>query len=232
VSIQAVAFVPSAPLLIPSIGTGSGDQDATLRAAAVQVVADLASARPDVIVVVATVATPGEWDEEAVYDFGGFGVPADDQVVAGGSARGGTVPWQLGIGAWLLDETGWIGPRRYLGITTDPPTDQHRQLIAAGAVAVVVVGDGSARRSERAPGYLDPRAESFDDQVAAALGDGRPDALAAVDPGLAAELMCGGWPAWAWLAAMLERAGVKPVGTTTHVAPYGVGYFVAEWSVG
>jgi hypothetical protein len=231
VSIQAVAFVPSAPLLIPSIGSGSGEHDATLRAAAVKAVADLASTRPDLIVVVASVVTAGGWDETAVYDFGGFGVLADDRGVAD-TADGGTVPWQLGIGAWLLDEAGWTGPRRYLGITAAAPTDQHRQLIAQGAVAIVVVGDGSARRSERAPGYLDPRAEPFDDQVAAALGEGRPKGLAAIDPDLAEELMCGGWPAWSWLAATVDGAEVSAIGTATHVAPYGVGYFVAEWSVG
>jgi hypothetical protein len=232
VTIRAVAFVPSAPLLVPSVGTGWGEQDSTLRAAAVKAVADLACAGTDVIAVVAPVLAAGDWDERAGYGFGGFGGRSEQRVKPGGAADGGTLPWQLGIGAWLLEETGWRGPRRYIGINEPAPTDEHRQLIAEGSVAVVVIADGSARRSERAPGYLDPRAELFDDEVAAALADGRPDALAAIDATLAAEVMCAGWPAWSWLAAMVDGAAVSPVGTATHVAPYGVGYFVAEWSVG
>jgi hypothetical protein len=232
VSIRAVAFVPSAPLLVPSVGSGSGEQDDILRAATVEAVTSLASAAPEVIVVVAPVAAAGTWDEQVGYSFDGFGVPRDRSLMDHSSMGGTALPWQLGIGAWLLDESGWTGARRYLGIDRPRPTDLHRQLIEEVEAGVVVVADGSARRSERAPGYFDARAEPFDVQIAAALAGGRPDELAAIDSDLAAELMCGGWPAWAWLAAMVEGAAVSPVGTATHVAPYGVGYFVAEWSVG
>jgi hypothetical protein len=231
VSVRAVALVPSAPLLVPSIGTGAGEQEATLRAATIEAVAGLASVRPEVMVVAASVASAGVWDEHAAYDFGGFGVQPER--IAGGSAHGGgTLPWELAIGAWLLDETGWAGPRRYLGIAEPAPTTEHRQLVDAESVAVVVVGDGSARRSERAPGYRDPRAEQFDNDVAAALADGRPDRLEAIDANLAAELMCSGWRAWAWIATIIGDAAVSAADTAMHVAPYGVGYFVAEWSVG
>jgi hypothetical protein len=44
------------------------------------------------------------------------------------------------------------------------------------------MGDGSARRSEKAPGHLDPAAAPFDAAVAAALAAGDTTALAALDP--------------------------------------------------
>ena len=58
------------------------------------------------------------------------------------------------------------------------------------------MGDGSARRSVSAPGYLDERAAPFDESVARAVRDGEPAALAALDPELAAELMADGRAAW------------------------------------
>jgi hypothetical protein len=136
----------------------------------------------------------------------------------------------LGIGAWLLDACGWTGPRRYLGL--GPDHDPAAQADVVAGSAAVAVGDGSACRSERAPGHLDIRAEAFDLQVAGCLADGDVTGLAAVDEALARELRCGGRPVWRWVAA---SAGDRPVTTAelvSHVAPYGVGYFVAVWSLG
>jgi hypothetical protein len=44
-------------------------------------------------------------------------------------------------------------------------------------VGVVALGDGSARRSEKAPGYVDPRAAAHDADVAAALAGGDAEGL-------------------------------------------------------
>jgi hypothetical protein len=166
----------------------------------------------------------GEWTEEATWSFSGFGVartPPDDRPA---------VPWSLGIGAWLLDECGWSGRRRYIGL--GPQADgSARPPIAAGSV-VVAVGDGSARRSERAPGYLDERAEPFDDQVADFLARGDVSALAAVDEVLADELWCGGLRVWRWIAALVGDQAVTKAELVAETAPYGVGYFVALWSLG
>jgi hypothetical protein len=225
VSIGAVAFVPAAPLLIPAVAGGSAGLEAELRAASLDAVARAVSGGPDQVVVVASVPASGEWSQRSTWDFAGFGVartPPDPRP---------TLPWPLGIGAWLLDEVGWGGGRRYVGVATSAgaaPLADPQSVV--GRTSVVVVGDGSARRSERAPGHLHERAEAFDVAVADLLGRGDLTGLSGLDETLADELMCSGLPAWRWLIAALDGTVVADAELLTHSAPYGVGYFVAHWS--
>jgi hypothetical protein len=129
----------------------------------------------------------------------------------------------------LLDHAGWTGRRRYLAV------DEHSRDLGAGELTplgdtvVVLVGDGSARRSEKAPGHLDPRAEPFDAELGRCIRDGDIDGLAALDPALAAELMCAGITAWRWLAARLAARSVASAELMVESAPYGVGYFIGCW---
>jgi hypothetical protein len=149
--------------------------------------------------------------------FAGFGVPL---TVGEGDPA---LPLPHTVGCWLLDRAGWSGRRTYYGATDgEQPTiaDEDR-------LALLVMGDASARRSERAPGYLDPRAEDFDATVVAALRSG-PAAVAALDGRLASELMAAGWPAWQVLAR--TTAGQQwSCEVSYDEAPYGVGYVVASW---
>jgi hypothetical protein len=90
------------------------------------------------------------------------------------------------------------------------------------------MGDGSARRGVTAPGYADERAEPFDATVAEALAKGDSDALLALDPALATDLMVAGRAPWQVLAG--AAAGRAWRGDLRHAdAPYGVAYFVASW---
>ncbi|SCE46834.1 hypothetical protein GA0115240_16515 [Streptomyces sp. DvalAA-14] len=100
---------------------------------------------------------------------------------------------------------------------------------SAGRVALLVMGDGSACRTVKAPGYLDDRAVPFDTNVAAALAEADTGALAALDPELAQILKAAGRAPWQVLAGAAEGAGLG--GALLHEsAPYGVGYFVATWT--
>jgi hypothetical protein len=144
------------------------------------------------------------------------------------------LPWPLGIGAWLLDEAHWDGARRYVEvgeIDEDIPDRPAPLSLAAEPTAVVAIGDGSARRSEKAPGHFDSRAQDFDDTVAAALSAGDSRALVGLDGTLADDLWCAGHPVWrAVAAATIDRRVDRSV-LLSHTSPYGVGYFVAEWTV-
>jgi hypothetical protein len=96
-------------------------------------------------------------------------------------------------------------------------------------VALLVMGDGSACRTLKAPGYLDARAAGFDAESARALGAADLAALRALDAGLARELRAGGRAPWQVLAGAAEDAALG--GSLLYDdAPYGVGYLVAAWS--
>ena len=103
---------------------------------------------------------------------------------------------------------------------------------AAPRVALLAVGDGSARRSASAPGYLDERAAPFDEAVERAVRDGDLPALAALDPALAADLLAVGRPAWQALAGALSAPyAATAARLRTEIlysdAPLGVAYLVA-----
>lgn len=97
---------------------------------------------------------------------------------------------------------------------------------------ILVAANGSATRTEKAPGHLDQRAAGFDAAVGAALGAGDLDALAGLDLDLAAELWAGDD------AATLAALGRRLSRTTRVVraqvdyddAPYGVQYWVVRWT--
>jgi aromatic ring-opening dioxygenase LigB subunit len=95
-------------------------------------------------------------------------------------------------------------------------------------MALLVCGDGSARRDEKAPGHFSPAAAAFDERIDAALGGGNPTALLTVRPDEAAALWVGGRPAWQVLAGAAE-VGRWDAEITYAAEPYGVHYIVATW---
>lgn len=101
-------------------------------------------------------------------------------------------------------------------------------LVTGPADLVVVSADGSATRTEKAPGFFDERAAEFDRAIETALSAGDAQALAKIDPELADELWCRGVPAFHRMAALMPH----PTSTTLTYAdsPYGVAYWVATWT--
>jgi hypothetical protein len=96
------------------------------------------------------------------------------------------------------------------------------QPARAGDAAYLVVGNGSATRTEQAPGHLDERAAAFD----AALGGGLRAGHVEVDAELAGEL-------WARLGGIEELAGLGELGPATvdyDDDPFGVQYWVMRWT--
>jgi hypothetical protein len=93
------------------------------------------------------------------------------------------------------------------------------------------MGDGSARRGQKAPGYDDPRAKPYDDAVARALGSADLSFLAGLDPALSDELMVAGRAPWQAMAETVRCTAVPWRGELLYYgAPYGVAYFVAAWA--
>ncbi|HTR93046.1 MAG TPA: hypothetical protein VMI73_15040 [Trebonia sp.] len=232
--IVSAAICPSPPLLAREL-TGQAAPLPELRDACAAALAALLTAAPDIVVVTGPAGLTADFGQHGRLDLAAY-APAlytnSDEPA---------LPLSLGIGARLLDEAGYAGPRSFRGIGVSAPAEACLRLgrqIAASApscpnqrIALLAVGDGSARRSVTAPGYLDERAAPFDESVARAVRDGEPAALAALDPELAAELMADGRAAWQVLAGALTAEGATPGGLRGDVlyeqAPLGVAYLVA-----
>ncbi|MFG2575621.1 class III extradiol dioxygenase subunit B-like domain-containing protein [Streptomyces sp. NPDC048481] len=151
------------------------------------------------------------------------------------ASSAGDLPPSLAVGAWLLERAGWsAAPVEGLGVG-EPLAPERcvqvgREIGASSArVALLVMGDASACRTVKAPGYLDERAAPFDAEVARALGTADVAALRALDAELAYELKACGRAPWQVLAGAAEDAGLSGV-LLYDDAPYGVGYVVAAWS--
>jgi hypothetical protein len=142
------------------------------------------------------------------------------------------LPPAAGIGAYLLDQAGYQGARVIWTVSQDEPpagcAKLGAELAAAGPrTALLALGDGSARRGPKAPGAFDERAAAFDAAVTQAVRAADLDALLAVDPALARDLMATGRPAWQVLAGAL--AGTAPAAQMRYAGdPFGVLYLVAS----
>jgi hypothetical protein len=219
--IVTAALVPSAPLLVPELG-GQHPPLPELRAAAARAVAAMLDARPELVAVVGPTPATATWPADTPADFGPF---------LGRATAGRTLPLSLALGARLLRDAGYAGETAFHGVGADAPPDACAALgrslgDAAGHVALLVVGDGSARRTPKAPGWFDERAEAFDAATERAVGSGDLAALLDVDPALAAALQAAGRPAWQVLAG--AAGALHCTSRVDYVdAPLGVGYLVA-----
>ncbi|MFJ4622928.1 class III extradiol dioxygenase subunit B-like domain-containing protein [Streptomyces sp. NPDC088812] len=235
----AAAVCPCPPLLVPEVAAGAAPELDAARAACSDALGVLAAARPDRLLVVgpADESGRGTYPEGTRGSFRGYGV---DLAVRLGRGSGEDVaerelPASLAVGAWLLARHGWPKiPVEALGVAPQLAPERcaatGREIGAhPGRTALLVLGDASACRTLKAPGYLDERAAPFDAEVARALGAADLPALMALDASLARELKAAGRAPWQVLAGAAESAGLA--GTLLYEdAPYGVGYVVAAWS--
>lgn len=95
--------------------------------------------------------------------------------------------------------------------------------------SILALADGSARRSERAPGYVDPRAVDYDDEVGRALRSGDVAALRRLDVPLGTELLAGGAAVLAAMARSIDTDTVPLARTSYDDDPFGVQYWVVSW---
>jgi hypothetical protein len=229
--IIAAALCPSPPLLVPGL-TGGARVLPELRRACEQAVAELVAAAPDVVAVVGAGQQTMIWDAAARLDVAAF-APG---IGLAASGQGSGLPMSLGIGGWLLDQAGYVGERRLHSVAHHEPAERCVRLgadleAAPATTALLVLGDGSACRNPKAPGYFDERSAGFDGEVERAVREGDLGALVAIDAALASELMVTGRPAWQVLAGALNGGRL-----TSEIRycddPFGVAYLVASLRVG
>ncbi len=119
---------------------------------------------PEVVVVVGAGAVEGvRFGAGDVGSLTRFGVPLELPFEGWPRPGGRRLPLAHTVGAWLLAEAGYAGTR--VGVA--PGELAELLSVLPGPVGVLAVADGSARRSVKAPGYLDEAAEPFDAAVAA-----------------------------------------------------------------
>jgi hypothetical protein len=224
--ITGAALCPAPPLLAREL-TGLDPVVPELRSACAAAVERLSQGKPEVIVVAGAAASTGTWDAGSQLDLAAF-APAMARV----GTRG--LPLSLGLGALLLDQAGYQGRRILQAVGVHEPAGACLRLGArlrnsGERTALLAMGDGSARRSLKAPGYLDARAAAFDADVERAISEGDLDALQRVDHKLARDLMATGWPVWQVLSGAMHH-----LAPTTEVLyaddPFGVAYLVAYFT--
>lgn len=244
--ITRAVLCPCPPLLAREL-TGRDAVIPELRAACAEAVAWLVQGAPGQVIVVGPAPLTADWDPGARLDLSAFAPVLKD----GGKPD---LPLSVGLAALLLDQAGYSGPRVLQAVGEGEPGDRCIRLGASLAAAaerpasgdwaasggragagngavMLVMGDGSARRTVSAPGHLDERAVPFDDAVERAVRDGDLAVLAALDPGLARELMVTGRAAWQVLAGAWgpERPDTEVLYAD---APFGVAYLVARFEAG
>ncbi|MCX5386093.1 class III extradiol dioxygenase subunit B-like domain-containing protein [Streptomyces sp. NBC_00083] len=232
----AAAVCPCPPLLVPEVAAGAAPELDAARDACADALGVLAASRPDLLVVVGPAPEGGTFRQGTVGTFAGVGVDLSVRLGAGaGEAGAQRLPLPLTVGAWLLERSGWAdAPVQGLAVAERL---EPRQCVGLGGelaaradrVALLVMGDGSACRTLKAPGYLDERAAAFDRVAAQALGSADLAALTGLDDQRAHELKAAGRAPWQVLAGAAGGAGLA--GRLLYEdAPYGVGYFVGVWS--
>jgi len=215
--LTAAAVCPHPPLLVPELAAGAASELDTMRTACAAAVDALSPY--DVLYVVGVDTGPH------ATSFAPWGVDVAVDVPE-------PLPLAVLLGAWLTR-----GRHRSF-VAVDPSLDGDEcaalgaELAAsADAVALLVMGDGSARHDAKAPGYVDERAPSFDQTVRTAFAGSDWSAVRGLDATLADDLLVAGRAPWQVLAGAAVTAGAGTVAIEpAFVAPYGVGYHVAAWT--
>jgi hypothetical protein len=180
----AAAVCPHPPLLVPELASGAASEMHDVRERCQAAVKALIATAPDLLAVIGADVGPrstsfAPWGADVRVD-----VPEP-------------LPLPLLVGGWLT--RGVV--RSFVAVAPDLDPAECATLgaelaTAANRVALLVMGDGSARHTEKAPGYLDPRAAPYDGHVGAprarSRGSRRPargGSCAVAGPG-------GGRPGW------------------------------------
>jgi hypothetical protein len=250
----AAAVCPHPPVLIPAaMGTaGAGPELADLRAACTAAARGLVRAGPDLIVIVGSGPVSRTYPWPSAASLYRYGVPWAT------SPGPSVLPLSLTAGTWLL--TGAFAPARAGGTGGAGTSRADRAEAGAAAVlmravavsappgaclrlgvrlaglaprvAMLVMGDASAKKAIGVPGAPDPEAEGYDARIAAALAAADAGPLARLDPAQAAELRVTGRAPWQVLAgAAAGTQGLRGL-LRHHSAPYDVTYLVASWAAG
>jgi hypothetical protein len=223
--LSAIAIVPSAPVLVPELGSAA--ELADLRAAVLAASALL----PPRWIGIGTGAADDVLDSGSVGSFGGFGADVQVALSPGSAHPPVDLPLCALIAGWVR---GQARPEATAQVRVYRCDHDAGTALACGRqlraeigetpdpVGVLVVADGANTLTERAPGGYDPDAadaqRTFDD----ALADGDVATLTRLPDQILGRV------AFQVLAGLTEP-GPRTAKELYRGAPYGVGYFAGVW---
>jgi hypothetical protein len=237
-AVTGAVICPAAPLLAREL-TGLDPVIPDLRQACSAAVGRLVRSTPEAVAVVGPGSRTASWPADGRLDLSAFAPALGDD--GGGPPAAGPppprmpLPFPLGLGSQLLDEAGYQGPRRLQSVHPDEPTAACLRLGAdltrpGDRIGLLVMADGSACRSPRAPGYLDSRAAGFDAALERAVRSGELGSLGAMDEALARVLLVTARPAWQMLAGAMPGPALAAEILYAD-DPFGV-YYLVGWLSG
>ncbi|WEV77746.1 hypothetical protein O9K63_14290 [Janibacter cremeus] len=212
--------VPAAPALLPGIG-GAADPLADLRERARALVADTMTKGVTRLVVIGAARSTQTWPSDA---------PSGAARFTTGRAPEGALPTDLEIGRLFAPSAG--GEPVLQSIAADAhPADclELGRSLADEETLLLVVADGPATLTEKAPGHLQPDAAPFADELGRALAAADTTALADLDPTTCDRLWMRGRPALQVLAGAFTGERVHGE-VLAEESPFGVQYLLARWS--
>ncbi len=227
----AGAVCPHPPLLIPD--EPGGEPPGAFRkllAACDLALRTLTAAVPDLIAVVGGGPVTREYPPDAAGGLQDYGI----EVTVGAGPP--VLPLSLTVGRWLLLRAGCDGsgpPVAVHAVSQRAAPADCRALGAAIAgaaprVALLALGDATARGAQDIEGAPDPDAQEYDDEVAEALAAADARWLGRLDPALDDRFLVKGRAAWQVLAG--AATGRRMHGRLhCSMSPYGVTYLVASW---
>jgi hypothetical protein len=221
--ISSAALCPCAPLLAREL-TGLDPVVPALRESCAAAVSTMLRGMPDLVVVVGPASRTKTWPATSQWTTSAFQGRA-------GSKDTNTLPLSLGLGSMLIDSTDYQGPLVLHAVGQHEPVTKCIDIGAeirdsSDRVGLLVMADGSCRRSVKAPGYFDERAISFDLEVELAIRSANLESLLDVDQKIAHELLAQGRPAWQVLAGA-TRGQEYDSKILYADDPFGVAYLVA-----
>ena len=219
-------IVPAAPALLPGIG-GTADPLADLRERARALVTDTMAKGVTRVVVIGAGEATGQWPSDG---------PSGAARFTTGLVPEGALPADLEIGRLFVPEqfaSSGEGELILHSVAADAdPTaalELGRALTTDDGTLLLVVADGPATLTEKAPGHLQPGAAPFAQELARAVAAADTTALADLDPATCDLLWMRGRPALQALAGAFDGCEVSGE-VVADESPYGVQYLLARWS--
>ncbi|TPG37025.1 hypothetical protein [Mycolicibacterium hodleri] len=226
--LSAIAFVPSAPVIVPALATGAVSELKDLYSAVAAAAAEL----PDRWFVVGIGRADNVIGPRTVGTFGGYGVDVRVALSPGAIGDPKALPLCALVAGWVRTASAPDASAEVWVYATDHEPEaalaRGRALRAevdaiAEPVGVLVVADGANTLTASAPGGHDPDSVPLQAALDDALSVGDTDALSRLPDGIvgrvAYQVLAGLAGASRWSAGELYRG-----------APYGVGYSVGVWT--